>query len=47
MSPGVASARAVQVSDSAGLQGGPVVAAAEYLRDRVGVPRDMRFPVSS
>lgn len=25
---------------------GPVILAAEYLRDRVGVPRDMRFPAA-
>lgn len=27
-------------------EGGPVVAAAEYLRDRVGVPRDMKLPAA-
>ncbi|KAI8471411.1 MAG: glutathione S-transferase [Monoraphidium minutum] len=29
-----------------GLEGAPVVAAAEYLRDRVGVPRDMKMPAA-
>ena len=31
---------------SQGLDGGPVVASAEYLRDRVGVPRDLPFPAA-
>ncbi|KAJ9533875.1 hypothetical protein QJQ45_026965, partial [Haematococcus lacustris] len=31
---------------AAQLQAGPVVQAAEYLRDRVGVPRDMKFPAA-
>jgi hypothetical protein len=33
---------------ASGLQhsGAPVVPSAEYLRDRVGVPRDMRFPAA-
>lgn len=31
---------------SGGLSGAAVVLAAEYLRDRVGVPRDMRFPAA-
>ena len=28
------------------MAGAPVVQAAEYLRDRVGVPRDMPFPAA-
>jgi glutathione S-transferase len=28
------------------LEGGPAVLSAAYLRDRVGVPRDMRFPAA-
>jgi glutathione S-transferase len=39
----------MQVSAAAGegaLPGGPVVAAAAYLRDRVGVPRDMKLPAA-
>jgi len=44
------SAEALQVSSSAGgpsaFTGAPVVSAAEYLRDRVGVPRDMKFPAA-
>ncbi|KXZ55141.1 hypothetical protein GPECTOR_3g291 [Gonium pectorale] len=40
------SPQALQTSSSAGLPGSAVVAAAEYLRDRVGVPRDMRYPAA-
>lgn len=43
------SQQALQVSpagSSGGLSGAAVVLAAEYLRDRVGVPRDMRFPAA-
>ncbi len=29
-----------------GYDGTPIVPSAEYLRDRVGVPRDMRFPAA-
>ena len=29
-----------------GFPSGPVVASAEYLRDRVGVPRDLKFPAA-
>jgi glutathione S-transferase len=29
-----------------GLPAGPVVSGAAYLRDRVGVPRDMKFPAA-
>ncbi len=29
-----------------GFEGGAVAEAAEYLRDRVGVPRDMKFPAA-
>ncbi|GLC43420.1 hypothetical protein PLESTB_001555600 [Pleodorina starrii] len=40
------STEALQTSPSAGLSGAAVVSAAEYLRDRVGVPRDMRYPAA-
>jgi glutathione S-transferase len=38
----------LQVSESAsgGFDGGSVIAAAEYFRDRVGVPRDMKLPAA-
>jgi glutathione S-transferase len=40
-------ARAAQVSAGAAAHSAaPVVPSAEYLRDRVGVPRDMRFPAA-
>jgi len=40
--------QALQVSESAsgGFGGAPVIAAAEYLRDRVGVPRDLKLPAA-
>jgi glutathione S-transferase len=41
-----AGALAVSEDASGGRPGGPVVAAAEYLRDRVGVPRDMKLPAA-
>eukprot|EP00877_Chromochloris_zofingiensis_P005299 jgi/Chrzof1/14770/Cz09g15160.t1 len=41
------SPHALQVSDSASeYDGTPIVSAAEYLRDRVGVPRDMQYPAA-
>ncbi|KAG1673093.1 hypothetical protein FOA52_013163 [Chlamydomonas sp. UWO 241] len=41
------SAHAMQVSASAsGHPADPVISSAEYMRDRVGVPRDMRFPAA-
>ncbi|GLI60527.1 hypothetical protein VaNZ11_002533 [Volvox africanus] len=40
------SPQALQTSTSTGLPGKAVVSAAEYLRDRVGVPRDMRYPAA-
>lgn len=37
----------LQVSASAaGHDGGPAIISAMYLRDRVGVPRDMKFPAA-
>jgi glutathione S-transferase len=36
----------VSKAATSALRGDVVVAAAEYLRDRVGVPRDMRFPAA-
>lgn len=41
-----ASPQALQVQPSGGVAGAPVILAAEYLRDRVGVPRDMKFPAA-
>lgn len=35
-----------QVQASGGLDGAPVIASAEYLRDRVGVPRDLKLPAA-
>ncbi|PNW88790.1 hypothetical protein CHLRE_01g044700v5 [Chlamydomonas reinhardtii] len=40
------SQHALQTSASGGLSGAAVVLAADYLRDRVGVPRDMRYPAA-
>eukprot|EP00775_Hariotina_reticulata_P005445 gene5445-5679_t len=37
---------AVQVQDKGGFDGAAVVASAAYLRDRVGVPRDMKLPAA-
>lgn len=36
----------LQVKEQGDLGGAAVVASAEYLRDRVGVPRDMRLPAA-
>jgi hypothetical protein len=35
-----------QVQESGTFDGAAVVASAEYLRDRVGVPRDMKLPAA-
>lgn len=39
-------ATSVSVSDSGDFDGGAVVDSAAYLRDRVGVPRDLPFPAA-
>ncbi|PNH08687.1 hypothetical protein TSOC_004726 [Tetrabaena socialis] len=40
------SPQALQAAPAGALPGAAVVLAAEYLRDRVGVPRDMKFPAA-
>lgn len=39
-------ATAPQVQEGGALDGGAVVASAAYLRDRVGVPRDLKLPAA-
>ncbi len=39
-------ASGLQVGDGEKHPGDPVVASAEYLRDRVGVPRDLPYPAA-
>lgn len=36
----------LQVAEGEALPGGPVAASAMYLRDRVGVPRDLPYPAA-
>lgn len=36
----------LQVTEQGDFDGAAVVASAEYLRDRVGVPRDMKLPAA-
>jgi glutathione S-transferase len=36
----------LQVQEAGAFDGAAVVASAEYLRDRVGVPRDMKLPAA-
>lgn len=39
-------AASLWVGESGGVGGGAVVASLKYLRDRVGVPRDLPFPAA-
>ena len=40
------SASGLRVSDGEKVSGDAVVASAEYLRDRIGVPRDLPYPAA-
>ncbi len=44
--PKQASNSALAAAEGAALPGGPVAASAMYLRDRVGVPRDLPYPAA-
>ena len=44
--PKQASSSGLQVGDGKAHPGAPVAASAAYLRDRVGVPRDLPYPAA-
>ena len=44
--PKQASTSALHAEEGAALPGAPVLASAVYMRDRVGVPRDLPYPAA-